>query len=342
MKKKLDILHLEDLAADAGLVHRHLSKAGMDCEIKVVDNEKDYVHALKENNPDLILSDHSLPQFDSTKALELFRREKMNIPFILVTGAVSEEFAVQSLKKGADDYVLKSNLSRLPNAIRRALVEKKTKKERDELVGKLESSLQEKEVLLKEVHHRVKNNLAIITSLLNIQADTIKNKKVKSLLMESESRVRSMGMIHEMLYQQDNFSNIGFETYILKLLQFISSNYIRPGLSVKYHVSARDICLNINMAIPCALIMNELITNAYKHAFNGRQTGEIRISLSRENNKYTLSVKDNGVGMPEIKDKSTLGMTLVYGLARQMEGAVTINNSGGTTFNITFEGKPEH
>ncbi|MEX2403025.1 MAG: histidine kinase dimerization/phosphoacceptor domain -containing protein [Balneolales bacterium] len=343
-KKQLKILHLEDSPDDAMFVERCIKKAISPCKIHVVDNKEDYLNAMRGFNPDIILSDHSMPKFDSIQALDLFKREGRNIPFILVTGAVSEEFAVQSLKRGADDYILKSQLDRLPNAVKQSLDKKKTEKQRDELVQKLEASLvekdnllQEKDVLIKEVHHRVKNNLAIITSLLNIQASSVNDEYYKSLLVESENRVRSMGMIHEMLYRQDDFSSISFESYILKLLQFISTNYLRTGLSVKYDVEARGIFLNMNIAVPCALITNELITNAYKHAFTGRDTGKITVSLSQTGNQYTLIIQDNGIGFPEKPDESTLGMSLVHGLARQIGGTVTIKNKNGTSFIITFE-----
>lgn len=341
--KQLKILHLEDTSSDAFLVERCLKKAIPSSTFHVVDNKGDYLRALEEFSPDVILSDHSMPRFDSTQALDLFNQEKRNIPFILVTGAVSEEFAVQSLQRGADDYILKSSLDRLPNAVKRSLDKKKTEKQRDELVHKLEVSLKEKDVLLKEkdvllkeVHHRVKNNLAIITSLLNIQAISVNDDHYKSLLVESKNRVRSMGMIHEMLYQQDDFSSVSFEPYILKLLQFISSNYRRPDLCVSYNVDARDIYLNMNTAVPCALIINELITNAYKHAFKGKDNGEIKVSLSRIGDKYTLTVQDNGIGIPGNHDESTLGMSLVHGLAKQIGGEVSRKNNNGTSFIITF------
>ncbi|MEX0927882.1 MAG: sensor histidine kinase, partial [Balneolales bacterium] len=238
-------------------------------------------------------------------------------------------------------------LDRLPNAVKRALDKKKTERQRDELVRKLEASLKEKDdllaekdALIQEVHHRVKNNLSIITSLLNIQAGFVSDRKVKALLIESVSRIRSMGMVHEMIYDQTNFSNVVMETYIIKLFQFISINFADPDVSVRYDIDARDVFLNINVAMPCALILNELITNAYKHAFRGRRDGEIKVSLSKkDNNRYDLKVSDNGVGLPEEADDSTLGLSLVHGLVNQIQGTVSIERNGaGTTYVITFAG----
>ncbi|MEX0685926.1 MAG: histidine kinase dimerization/phosphoacceptor domain -containing protein [Balneolales bacterium] len=341
--KQLKVLHLEDSADDTKFVQRTLRKALIDCEFKVVDNKDDYRVALKDFFPDIILSDHSMPHFDSIQACEIFKQENRNIPFILVTGNVSEEFAVESLQRGADDYILKSSLERLPNAVKRSLEKKKTENQRDELDRKLKASLKEKDALLKEkdyllqeVHHRVKNNLAIISSLLNIQASSVKDEGYKSLLIESENRVKSMGMIHEMLYQQDDFSSVPLESYILKLVQFLSSNYSMPGLKVNYDVQAKDVYLDMNTAIPCALIMNELISNAFKHAFQDQDNGEIMVSITQVGNQYTLMVKDNGIGFPEWKEESTVGMSLVHGLTRQIGGKATIERNNGTAFIITF------
>ncbi|MEX1137614.1 MAG: histidine kinase dimerization/phosphoacceptor domain -containing protein [Balneolales bacterium] len=335
-QKKLNILHLEDSAYDAEFIHRYLKKAALDFNVNVVDTKKGYQKALKKLKPDLIISDHSMPNFDSGQALELFNLEDLHIPFILVTGAVSEEFAVESLKKGADDYILKSNLARLPNAIKRSLEEKKIEKQRDELIVKLKASLAEKEVLLNEIHHRVKNNLAIITSLLNLQAGSAKDKKLKSLLKESESRVLSMSMIHEMLYQQDDFSKIAFGPYISKLWDHISNNYKTPGLHVDFKVEAKSIFLEIGTAVPCALIINELLTNSFKHAFKDREKGEISIIISKNENLLNLVVKDNGIGLPKYVDPSTLGLSLIHGLARQLDGTVSVRRNNGTEFTISI------
>jgi PAS domain S-box-containing protein len=138
MPEKLKILYLEDSPDDAGLVEHGLKKAGIEFESKIVSNSKDYINALNEYKPDLILSDHSMGQFDSLEALKIFKERKLNVPFILVTGAVSEEFAVKILKEGADDYLLKDNLVRLPNAIQRCLKEKQTEKEKESANSNLE------------------------------------------------------------------------------------------------------------------------------------------------------------------------------------------------------------
>ncbi|MEX2640553.1 MAG: histidine kinase dimerization/phosphoacceptor domain -containing protein [Balneolales bacterium] len=208
----------------------------------------------------------------------------------------------------------------------------------------LKTSLKEKEVLLTEVHHRVKNNLAIITSLLAMQADSVKDKQLQELLKISENRIRAMGMIHELLYNQEDFSKIAFGIYINKLLAYLSPGPEVSGPFVKTTVHAEDIFLDINTAIPCALILNELLTNAYKHAFKNRATGDVEIHISQSNHRYTLIVRDDGTGMfvqLNKKDITTLGLSLVHGLTRQIGGTIDIDsNQAGTTFTISFNGEP--
>lgn len=208
--------------------------------------------------------------------------------------------------------------------------------ERLKIEARIKSSLQEKEVLLNEIHHRVKNNLAIISSLLNMQAGSTNDDRLNRLLSESGGRVRTMGMIHEMLYQQEDFSRIDFGIYIRKLLQFISGNYSAQEIAVTTEVETNDVFLAINTAVPCALIINELITNAFKHAFTGRTSGKISISFFRLADMYTLKISDNGKGLPKNLKHTSMGMTLIEGLVRQLDGTIKSKSKNGTAFTITF------
>ncbi|MEX0929789.1 MAG: PAS domain S-box protein [Balneolales bacterium] len=213
--------------------------------------------------------------------------------------------------------------------------------DRLEIEARVKSSLQEKEVLLNEIHHRVKNNLAIISSLLNMQAHKIGNHQLKQILIESQGRVRSMGMIHELLYEQKDFSRIDFGIYITKLLQHITANYHRPDRSIKTDINTDSVYLDINTAVPCALIINELITNAYKHAFEGRDQGRIAVQLSSAADSFTLVFSDNGVGLPQEPGGGSLGLSLIHGLAKQIGADVTITREQGTTFTLTFPAAQE-
>lgn len=217
--------------------------------------------------------------------------------------------------------------------------------ERKKNERKIKESLREKEVLLGEIHHRVKNNLAVISGLLFLQADKTNDKKARQLLKQSESRIHSMALIHEMLYNNQTFSSIDPDTYIRQLIHFISEN-LRAEKPVSTKVETGKIELDMNTAIPCALIINELLTNAYKYAFNECESGEITVKFLREENHYRLEVSDNGVGIPKEVDlqnpqEEGLGLFLVKTLVKQMNGKLEIFNRNGTTFRILFAPEEE-
>jgi PAS domain S-box-containing protein len=213
------------------------------------------------------------------------------------------------------------------------ITERKNNEER------LSSSLREKEVLLKEVHHRVKNNLQIISSLLNLQATHISNPEVEMALKESQSRVRSMAAIHEELYRSENFSQIDLEHYI---------KFFVPRLATSYNINKRTIGLDfdlsytlvtIDQAIPFALILNELVTNAIRHGLSGRDDGRIGVGISSANDMITVWISDNGNGLPEgfdLKKAASLGMHLVTALANQLHGAIHAENQNGAVFTLVF------
>lgn len=202
----------------------------------------------------------------------------------------------------------------------------------------LKNSLAEKEVLLSEIHHRVKNNLAIVSGLMQLQAFEEKNKDVERKLMDSVLRIRTMASIHELLYQSDSFSKVDFSEMIEKLSEDISKT-MGNDKNVEIKLNQEDIELNINQAIPCALMINEVLTNAYKHAFTGRKKGVIEIQISLSEDRIDLMVKDDGVGLKE-SDESTLGMHLIQILTQQLEGEYSYKGvPGGTTFSLNFTKK---
>jgi two-component sensor histidine kinase/HAMP domain-containing protein len=170
--------------------------------------------------------------------------------------------------------------------------------EYDKSAESFRSSLAEKEALLRKIHHRVKNNLQLIASLLNLQVKYLGNKDVKEVFAECENRIQSLTLIHESLYESQSFSRIEFAAYLRELLANLLQAYKFPGQTKKGAVEGNEICLNITQAIPCGLIANELISNALKHAFPGRQEGEIQVTPKREGDRNCLRVKDNGVGLP--------------------------------------------
>jgi len=203
---------------------------------------------------------------------------------------------------------------------------------------KIKASLGEKEVLLKEIHHRVKNNLQTISSLLSLQADYIEDPALQAHFKESRDRVKSMALIHEKIYQTGDLANIEFGTYLRSIVEYLFNSYGRRGLS--FSVEADEISLTIDTAIPCALIVNELVSNAFKHAFPDEREGTLQIMLrTDEAHKITLTVCDDGIGFPQRVDFRTttsLGLTLVNSLMKQLKGAIELKGDNGTAFIITF------
>jgi len=204
----------------------------------------------------------------------------------------------------------------------------------------MQASIQEKNVLLKEIHHRVKNNLQIISSLLNLQSMHIEDKEALEVFKESQNRVKSMAIIHERLYQSGNFAEINVAEYLTKLIENIYASYGINIDIIKIRINAENIFLDINKAIPCFLVINEVITNSVKHAFPGGRSGEIIIDFKHINNEYVISIRDNGVGLPhdlDVQKTNTLGMQLINGLIMQLDGKLEIKSNNGTEFIITFK-----
>jgi PAS domain S-box-containing protein len=214
--------------------------------------------------------------------------------------------------------------------------------ERRQAEEELKASLKEKEVLLKEIHHRVKNNLQIVSSLLNLQSGYLSEGYERQALMESQNRIRSMALIHDRLYRSENLASIDFAQYVTHLARDLFHTYGIDPDNVRMKVNIDHLFLNIDIAIPCGLIINELITNSLKHAFPGGRSGEIAISLlKRDDNMFTLKMCDNGIGFNEGVDfhsKDTLGLQLVNTLVEQLEGNMELKTEKGFEFTITFQG----
>lgn len=212
--------------------------------------------------------------------------------------------------------------------------------ERKEAEDKIRASLEEKKVLLREIHHRVKNNMQIISSLLNLQARYITDDQVVDILKESQNRVKSMAMIHEKLYQSSGLARIGFRDYIKNLVTYLFQSYVIDKGRVKIDTEVDNIFLDIDTAIPCGLIINELVTNSLKHAFPDNMSGNINIQLKGTDDMYILKVVDNGIGFPEGLDfrrTETLGLQLINNLVMQLDGTAELIRNDGTEFKILFK-----
>jgi PAS domain S-box-containing protein len=205
--------------------------------------------------------------------------------------------------------------------------------------AQIQASLDEKEVLLREIHHRVKNNLQIISSLLSLQSSYLKDEASKEVLKESQDRVKSMAMIHQKLYQSGNFEQIEMGEYIKYLVNGLFNSYGIDSGKIKLKTDLQKIYLDIDSAIPLGLIINEIVTNSIKHAFPGELKGEIFIKIVQEDENYLIIVADNGIGLPEDLDllkTGTLGMQLIRNLVRQIDGELELKRLNGTEFRIKF------
>jgi PAS domain S-box-containing protein len=211
--------------------------------------------------------------------------------------------------------------------------------ERKKAEDGVKASLREKEILLREVHHRVKNNLQVISSLLRLQSEHIKNEKEKELFKDSQNRIRSMSLIHEKLYQSKTLADIDVKEYVTDLVYGLFQSYNAPG-TITLTVEVKDVFLSIDDAITCGLIINELVSNSLKHAFPGNRKGEIKTILRPANGDIELIVSDDGIGIPDdidIRNTSSLGLHLVTILAEeQLNGKITSSKDNGTSMRITF------
>ncbi len=203
-----------------------------------------------------------------------------------------------------------------------------------------QANLTEKEAFLKEIHHRVKNNMQIAASLMFLQAQSVKNAEALQVLQDSQERIKSMGLVHELLYRSGNFSKVSFREYIEELVQSLQGTYGGNNQKdISLRVEADGIALPVDTAVPCGLITNELITNSFKYAFPDTNTGEIFVHFIREENVYKLTVTDNGIGLPTDYDwqsSKSLGLNLVRTLAGQLDGEVRFENNNGLKTSLVF------
>jgi two-component sensor histidine kinase len=481
MNQEIRVLQIEDSESDAAMVVHLLRKAGY-----IVNSERvetaEQLHKMLARQPwDVIIADFHLPKFDGRAALRIVQNTGKDIPFIIVSGMIGEDVAVEMMKSGAHDYLLKDRLERLAPAVEREIREAKIRKrhreaeeERSEahselaainanapvlllvmnaeshvekvnnlaaqmsgrpaheligsslgdvirclsvaddpagcgagpacancsirnaavetlksgtkfesvegkipvlvdgerkerhllfsctplvlgrnrkallcaqdvtplkraeqalqaMVDKLELALTEKAVLFQEVHHRVKNNLQIIASLLSMQSRTIEDRRAAEKLRDTEQRVRSMAMIHEQLYNRKEIASVDLADYVQKLAPQLLSSYER-GNSISLRLDLASTTLPLERAIPCGLILNELITNALKYAYPDGK-GEILVRVTSDSNDISLTVADQGPGLPgglDWKNPKSLGITIIRALAKQLGGEIELGPSPGT------------
>ena len=251
--------------------------------------------------------------------------------------SMSESLGMQKnhLEKLVDERT--DNLTKANEQLQKEIEERATTE------NKLQESLSEKELLLKEIHHRVKNNMHVISSILDLQAAYAKDKKISEVFAQCQNRIISMALVHEKLYRTKNLSEINFKDYLQTFSENLFDSYEKPSANITLKIDVQDIYLDLDTAIPLTLIINELVSNAMKHAFHGKKEGKITISLQRTDEEhFCLKVSDNGTGIPEgldIGNTDSLGLQLVTLLTRQLKGELVLSRKKGTEFQITFKRK---
>jgi two-component system, sensor histidine kinase PdtaS len=219
------------------------------------------------------------------------------------------------------------------------LLFKRFKKEKN-LTLELEESVKERDLLNKEIHHRVKNNLQIISSLLNMQKDNLEDKELINALQQSQNRIQAMALIHEKLYQSGNLKDVKLSEYFENLLNYFAETYQFELKNIQYKIDLPAIFINADKLIPLGLIANEIVLNSVKYAFNDRENGKIKIMGNVVNSKIFIIFEDDGVGLPENwqeKSKNSLGMNLINGISRQLKGTSTIESVNGTKISLSFD-----
>jgi len=216
--------------------------------------------------------------------------------------------------------------------------------ERKQSEKRIQDALQQKDLLLREVHHRVKNNLQVIHSLLDLQALKSEDKAVTGMLRDSQNRIRSMALIHQTLYQSQNFARVNFQRFLDELLPRLTEAYGHVSSQVQIRVQAHDVSLPINEAIPCGLIVNELVSNALKHGFVERHSGFIDVDVRQRDNLVELSISNDGAPIPtdlDLLQTGSLGLQLVHLLTRQLHGALDTQRGNPTRFTLSFRLRDE-
>ncbi len=342
LRQQTLILVIDDDSEVRENTTRILEKAGF--RVVTGGTVADALRLTRQHRPAMTLLDVVLPDGSGVDAARTLKQDQAlaDVFIILFSGfRISPEEQAEGLSKGlADGYITRpfsqaDFLARIDAFLRIRAVQEA-----------LRTALSEKEVLLKEVHHRVKNNLAAILGLLDLQGQMISDESARASMMELSNRIRSMALVHEQIYQSNDFSQIDFQDYLETMCVHLRSSYHHLSGDISISVSAVGIMMGLDIAVPCGLLITELVTNSFKHGFPARRscTGaggcKIDVSAQWDGIAYTLVVADNGVGLPAGLDwtnAKTLGLALVKMLGQhQLQGRIEVDCTGGTMFRLRF------
>jgi two-component sensor histidine kinase len=327
------ILIVEDDPGVAELVGERLAEIGCECEVAATGSAaRASIAALR---PDLLVLDYSLPDM---RADELVEAEGIP-PFVITTGRGDEATVVRLMRAGARDYLIKDSgfLDELPLVVARVLREIDTERSLADARASLEARLREKDAMLREIHHRVKNNLQIVSSLVRLQVPHDADERLRGVLIDMQGRITAMALIHESLYSSENLGQVDFREYLEALARNLEAAFAPAGRELRIDCSGEPFELPIDRAVPLGLIANELLTNSIKHAFPAAWGGEPRIGARTgraAEGELFLEVSDNGVGMPaptggeDSRDPPRLGMKLARLLVEQLGARISPLDQG--------------
>jgi len=348
----MKVLVIEDNQSDMEMLRELLCDQGERAfNVIHVERLSSAIPYLSGGKTDVVISDLGLPDSQGLETLRTLKEHSNGLPIVVLTGLNNEKIGIEALKEGAQDYLVKGQMNSpsLARSLRYAIERNTIEKERKKMEMQIIHQLKEKEMLLKEIHHRVKNNMQVISALLLLQAQSAKDESTRLLFQDSQNRIRSIALVHEQLYRSDNLNQIEYGTYLKKMFSPLFESYGADKKKISMVIDVTNVMITIEKAVPCSLIVNELLSNSLKHAFpkdifSPDHKGEIRIGfmLDEAHGNYILDYRDNGVGIPEGMEPEktgTLGMQLIYGLAQQLSGAVTLEHGKGVHFIVTFPSK---
>ena len=342
----MKILMVDDSPVDRKLCRKLLEEThGSEFEFFEEGAAERGLETCRYVSPDCLLLDYQLPDMTGLEFLACLRASEPpgepGFAVVMVTGMASEQVAVAALKAGAQGYLVKDRLTAeglsqtIEQAMERISLVHALKAERDQLAR----SLAEKEVLLKEVHHRVKNNLQVIASLLRLQADKVTSDVAAPALRDSQHRVESMALIHEQLYETEDLREVDLAKYASLLATNLLHSLGVDRDRIECRVTIEPLLLGVDQAIPAGLILNELISNALKHAFPNGRSGFISVEGGQRDASIVLNVRDNGAGIPadiEVRKSKSLGLEIVKILSRQLKGIFEMERGEGALFRVSF------
>ncbi len=347
-RHNISVLFVDDNASVREVYRRLLEKRVKN--FYIAENGHHGLELYIKHQPDLVVTDVNMPVMDGMEMLKEIKSRFPNAKTVLMSAYNAKENFIESINLGVDGYLVKpieakkllSLIDEFAGITMMKWELESKEKMRKEAEEHLKKSLEEKEVLLKEVHHRVKNNMQIISSILKMQSRNIEDPNLKGILQESQNRIHSMALIHENLYSNEGLADIEFSNYVKSLTGNIARSYASQQASVKFKFDIDEANLPMDLAIPCGLIINELISNSFKYAFKDSTDGCISISFIREGNteNHSLIVKDNGIGIPEgldIMGGKSLGLKIIKTLVKQIDGELITDFTNGTQFKINFK-----